>query len=162
MWIPGLRYPHNWWETWAVETAEPEECIKDMGRAIQNVADSARAPEGVGGGSMLFHLASLRYDADERTGYATMLCMTKARWVDIVELKVLKPEDGGAGSRVQAHGYSTGFLPLNIPLACVLNIPLCFIPFSDKKIIRTSWMPGIRNRLEHKAIVLPDSSCYKI
>lgn len=75
-----------------------------MGRAIQNIADSARAPEGVGGGSMLFHLDSLRYVADERTGYATMLCMTKARWVDIVELKVSKPEGGGAGSQVQAHG----------------------------------------------------------
>lgn len=104
MWLPVLRYPHNWWETWTVSTAEPEECINDMGRAIENVADSARAPEGVGGGSMLFRLDSLRYSAEERAGYATMVCMTKARWVDIVELKVLKPEGGGAGSIVQAHG----------------------------------------------------------
>ena len=60
------------------------------------------------------------------------------------------------------HRYSTGFLPLKIPLAFLLNIPLCFIPFSDNKIIRTTWMPGIRNRLEHKAIVQEGSDRYKI
>lgn len=75
-----------------------------MGRAIEKVADSASAPEGVGGGSMLFHLDSLRYSAEDRTGYATMICVTKARWMDIVELKIYKPPDGSAGSEVQAHG----------------------------------------------------------
>lgn len=104
MWIPILRYPHNWWETWTVENAEPEVSIKDIGRAIEKIVDSAGAPEGVGGGQMLFHLASLRYSAEERTGYATMLCFTKARWMDIVELQVYKPKEGGAGSEVRAHG----------------------------------------------------------
>ncbi|CAN0430321.1 unnamed protein product [Laminaria digitata] len=124
---------------------------------------------------MLFHLSSLRYSAEDRTGYATMLCLTKARWLDIVELKVYKPErpggeagEGGgagapmAGCEILAHGYSTGFLPLKIPLAALINLPLCFIPFSDKKIIRISWMPGIRNRLEHKATVQPGTDGYKL
>lgn len=57
--------------------------------------------------------------------------------------------------------YSTGFLPLKIPLAFLLNIPLCFLPFSDNKIIRNTWMPGIRNRLEHRAIVQEGSEGYK-
>lgn len=104
IWLPVLRYPHNWWETWTVDNAEPEVCIKDVGRAIEKVAGSANAPEGVGGGQMLFHLDSLRYSAEERTGYATMMCLTKARWMDIVELKVYKPAGGGAGSEIQAHG----------------------------------------------------------
>lgn len=104
MWVPVLRYPHNWWETWTVPTAEPEECVLDMGRAIEKVAASASAPEGVGGGNMLFHLDSLRYSADDRTGHATMLCITKARWLDIVELKIYKPPSGASGTEVQAHG----------------------------------------------------------
>lgn len=104
IWLPVLRYPHNWWETWTVETAEPEECVLDMGRAIEKVAASASAPEGVGGGNMLFHLDSLRYSAEDRTGYATMLCVTKARWMDIVELKIRKPQDGSPGSEIEAHG----------------------------------------------------------
>lgn len=63
---------------------------------------------------------------------------------------------------LEHYRYATGFLPLKIPLACILNIPLCFVPFSDRKIIRTYWMPGIRNRLEHKATVRPGSESYKI
>lgn len=104
MWLPGVRYPHNWWETWKVGAAEPEVCVKDVGRAIEHVASTCGAPEGVGGGQMLFHLSSLRYEADEGAGYATMVCLTKARWMDIVELRISKPEDGGEGSEVQAHG----------------------------------------------------------
>eukprot|EP00752_Nemacystus_decipiens_P009971 g8893.t1 len=162
MWLPGLRYPHNWWETWSVATAEPEVCVKDIGRAIENVAVAAASPEGIGGGQMVFQLAGLRYSAEEGAGYARMICVSKARWLDIVELRVYKPEGGGEGCEVAAHGYSTGFLPLKIPLAFLLNIPLCFIPFSDNKIIRTTWMPGIRNRLEHKATVQEGSDRYKI
>ncbi|CAN0333178.1 unnamed protein product, partial [Hapterophycus canaliculatus] len=70
MWIPGIRYPHNWWETWKVETAEPEVCVRDMGRAIENVAVAAASEEGIGGGQMVFQLASLRYSAEEGAGYA--------------------------------------------------------------------------------------------
>ncbi|CAM9191214.1 unnamed protein product [Ectocarpus sp. 4 AP-2014] len=165
MWLPGLRYPHNWWETWSVATAEPEVCVRDMGRAIENVAIAAESSEGIGDGQMVFQLASLRYCAEEGVGYAKMICVSKASyqgWLDIVELKVYKPEDGGEGSEVAAHGYSTGFLPLKIPLACLINIPLFFIPFSDNKIIRNTWMPGIRNRLEHKAFVQEGSERYKL
>eukprot|EP00903_Cladosiphon_okamuranus_P016073 g14837.t1 len=162
MWLPGIRYPHNWWEKWTVATAETEVCVKDIGRAIENVAAAAVSPEGIGGGQMVFQLAGLWYCAEKGMGYAKMICVTKARWMDIVELRVCKPEGGGEGCEVTAHGYSTGFLPLKIPLACLINIPLCFIPFSDNRIIRNTWMPGIRNRLEHKAIVQEGSDRYKL
>lgn len=79
MWIPGIRYPHNWWETWKVATAEPEVCVRDMGRAIENVAAAAESEEGIGGGQMVFQLASLRYSAEEGAGYARMICVSKVR-----------------------------------------------------------------------------------
>lgn len=104
MWLPGFRFPHNWWETWSVADAQPEVCIKDLGRAIENVAAAAESAEGIGGGQMVFQLASLRYDAEEGAGYAKMICVTKARWMDIVELRVTKPEGDGEGSEVAAHG----------------------------------------------------------
>lgn len=59
---------------------------------------------------MLFHLSSLRYSAEDKTGFATMLCLTKARWLDVVELKVYKPEqaegggEAGSGCEILAHG----------------------------------------------------------
>lgn len=87
-----------------METAGPETCTRDIGRAIENVSISAGSPEGVGGGQMLFHLSYLRYSVEENTGYAKMVCLTKARWMDIVELKISAPQGGGEGSEISAHG----------------------------------------------------------
>lgn len=79
-------------------------CVKDIGRAIENVAAAAISPEGIGGGQMVFQLAGLRYSAEEGAGYAEMICVSKARWLDIVELRVHKAEGGGEGCEVTAHG----------------------------------------------------------
>eukprot|EP00924_Labyrinthula_sp_SR-Ha-C_P006425 maker-scaffold_57-snap-gene-1.5-mRNA-1 protein AED:0.02 eAED:0.02 QI:115/1/1/1/0.66/0.5/4/31/179 len=52
-----------------------------------------------------------------------------AKWLDLVELKLRKGEEGE--TVVAARAYSTGFLPLSIPLAPILNIAFCWFPFQD-------------------------------
>merc|ERR1712157_357868 len=56
---------------------------------------------------------------------------TKAGWLDVVSLEIYLSDKDSTNITIKATGGSTGFLPLSIPLAPLLNCVLCWWPFSD-------------------------------
>eukprot|EP01083_Nonionella_stella_P175521 611456_1 len=52
-------------------------------------------------------------------------------WLDIVILKVYWDDKTPLEVRIEAIAGATGVLPLLIPLAPLLNVVLCWVPFSD-------------------------------
>ncbi|CAM9335883.1 unnamed protein product [Discosporangium mesarthrocarpum] len=153
--LPGFRFPHNWKERWTVPDADPEDVTKDIGVAADRMMMGAED-------GYIYHLDELRYSVSGKIGHATLIILTKSRWMDMVDFEVRKPADGGAGSVVLAHGYSTGFLPVSIPLAPILNIPLCILPFSDGMVIRKKWMAGIQKHMQTGAILVEGSGGYQL
>ncbi|CAM9398793.1 unnamed protein product, partial [Choristocarpus tenellus] len=156
IWLPGLRYPHNWRETWNVAgSLSPDAVLKDVGHAMEKmkVVDEGEA-------GFLFHLEGLKYSASDESGRAWMVILTKNRWMDIVEINVHK-KTGGSEVEIEAHGYSTGLLPLCIPGAVLLNVVLCFFPFSDRQIIGKEWMPMLRKHMDFEVTRVDGSAHYQ-
>eukprot|EP00658_Telonema_sp_P-2_P041320 TRINITY_DN2953_c0_g1_i2.p1 TRINITY_DN2953_c0_g1~~TRINITY_DN2953_c0_g1_i2.p1 ORF type:complete len:102 (+),score=17.30 TRINITY_DN2953_c0_g1_i2:163-468(+) len=59
-----------------------------------------------------------------------MIFTPGCRWLDILEVRC-KPSDAGEScTNVYLKSYSSGFLPLTIPLAPLLNFCLFFVPFA--------------------------------
>lgn len=54
----------------------------------------------------------------------------KNAWLDVVTLKIIIDRDTNT-IKINGIGESTGFLPLIIPLAPIVNIILCWFPFDD-------------------------------
>lgn len=67
---------------------------------------------------------------DEERGYVRIFAFTRANWLDVMEFTL-------RGNKLQAHSFSSGFLPLSIPLAVILNCVLFWIPFYDKRFNRS-------------------------
>eukprot|EP00924_Labyrinthula_sp_SR-Ha-C_P006480 snap_masked-scaffold_80-processed-gene-0.3-mRNA-1 protein AED:1.00 eAED:1.00 QI:0/0/0/0/1/1/3/0/177 len=76
------------------------------------------------------------------SGYIKIAVLTPgAKWLDIVELKLKNKDEV---TLVTADSYSTGFLPLSIPLAPLLNIAFCWFPFRDRNGQCQKWLMAIR------------------
>jgi hypothetical protein len=114
MWIPGVRSFHSEQHEWRV--AAP------AGQVLEAVVEAAAG---------LTTRGWSQYEVDKAGRRVVLNYVTRvAKWLDQVELRF--EEVGPSSTVVRVHAYSTGMLPLLIPLAPLLNILLIFFPFLDK------------------------------
>jgi hypothetical protein len=114
MWLPGVRRMH-----WEIHEWELEESVE---AAMSLVWDCAF--DGSRGWS--------QYKLDRAGRRMVLHFLTpKAKWLDALELSFSAAGTGG-GTRVRVSAFSTGMLPLSIPLAPLLNVALLWFPFGDK------------------------------
>jgi hypothetical protein len=69
------------------------------------------------------------HSVDEGRGCVVLNWLTpRLKWLDQARFRF---EAYGQGCKVDIYAYSTGFLPLIVPFAPVLNCALFFVPFMD-------------------------------
>lgn len=115
MWIPGIRNIHSHKVTW--ESDKPSIVVL---KALVSAIDAIKQKDDTGA----------YYDihkVNTETFFLRIFCFTRAEWLDIVEIKVKE------GS-IQAKSFSSGFLPLFIPFAFILNCAFFWVPFYDNKL----------------------------
>ena len=64
-----------------------------------------------------------------------VLTWTQAEWLDSFDVRLSKTD---RGTRATASFYASGFFPTSMPLAPLLNIAMCWLPFAS---------PGPRNEM---------------
>ena len=131
-WIPFVRMPHKWNEMWLVRDRTPAECVKAIVKATEELCEK--------GGKWVYEVV----DAEEESGRLVICCYTRARWMDVITINFSKVV---SGSNASVSHYSSGFLPLIVPLAPILNCVLCFIPFYDGQLAARRWLPTLRKGL---------------
>lgn len=115
MWMPGIRNIHSHSETWESDKP-PEEVLTALVRAIEHI----RQRDDTGA----------YYDihkVNKEKLFLRVFCFTKAEWLDVVEITV-------KGDCIQAKSFSSGFLPLFIPFAFIINCVFFWFPFYDNKL----------------------------
>ncbi len=98
----------------------------------------------------------------EFEGFLRIYCFTNAKWLDLAEIRIRPHKEEGSclsknisllkfsslpfsfsvanRLRVAFRGFSSGFLPLSIPLAPLWNIFLFWIPFYDSNLQSEMWV----------------------
>ncbi|GFN97871.1 hypothetical protein PoB_002437700 [Plakobranchus ocellatus] len=120
VWIPGLRNLHSTKETWTFESNSHQSNLDSILNAINKVIDKDT--------SKFFWQVqpppvALGNETDSKS-FIRIFTFTRAEWLDITEITL-------SGNKAEVWAFSSGFLPLIIPFACILNVPLFWIPFLD-------------------------------
>ncbi|RDD36478.1 hypothetical protein TrispH2_011191 [Trichoplax sp. H2] len=116
IWVPGLRNVHTVKEEWTIE-ASPGDAFD---KAIEAIEEVKKQEEFV-------QVHMINKDSREiRLFYFT----SKAQWLDIMELHFKRGLDDETAI-VDARSFSSGLLPVCIPLSFVLNTVFFFFPFLD-------------------------------
>ncbi|XP_012942979.1 uncharacterized protein LOC106012991 [Aplysia californica] len=115
VWVPGLRNLHSHRETWTLPSDSHQNNLESVLGALMTVIKEDKS------GSFW---DVQKNDLQVARGFIRVFVYTRAEWLDIIELTF-------KGTEVQVWSFSSGFLPLFIPFACVLNVPLFWIPFLD-------------------------------
>ncbi|RUS72014.1 hypothetical protein EGW08_020228 [Elysia chlorotica] len=124
VWIPGLRNLHSTRETWTFEGGSHQDNL----HAIQNAINKVIAKD-----TSKFYwqvqqpnvpLGNETTPLQDSKSFVRIFTFTRAEWLDITEITL-------AGNKAEVWAFSSGFLPLIIPLACFLNVPFFFFPFLD-------------------------------
>eukprot|EP00475_Leptophrys_vorax_P032698 TRINITY_DN5078_c0_g1_i1.p1 TRINITY_DN5078_c0_g1~~TRINITY_DN5078_c0_g1_i1.p1 ORF type:complete len:200 (-),score=23.69 TRINITY_DN5078_c0_g1_i1:102-701(-) len=139
MWAIGCRYPHAYCETWSVTATSVPDWITVLKKACYT-ADRAELNHGTGK-RMIWHKSSVSAD---QVGFARIKCFTRAGWLDLLEFEIRQSNFEPGRLNVKVHGFSTGYWPLSIPCAVLLNIGCCFCPFGDHN-FPALWMASIRD-----------------
>ncbi|CAL1534403.1 unnamed protein product [Lymnaea stagnalis] len=111
VWLPGIRSLHSHQEKWKFNSDSVKDNLDSVLRAVADVVKADRS----------------RSYWDIQTvarGFLRVFVYTRAEWLDIIEIKFI-------GKTAEVWSFSSGFLPLIIPFACLLNVPLFWIPFLD-------------------------------
>jgi hypothetical protein len=111
IWLPKVRNMHSEEQEWTF-ACESDKAIADLVKAVEGL-------QGQG-----FRLKAL----DQSAGRVVVNFYTKAGWLDQYRFKF---EAVQGGCKAKVYGFSTGFLPMAIPGAPVLNCALSFIAFAD-------------------------------
>lgn len=108
-WLWGVRNAHSEEERWLIPDTRSSDVIKILEDFV--LSDSTK------------------YNIARRTLTELVVdVITPVRWLDQLRLEF---RDVEGGSECHAVGCSTGFLPLIVPLAPLLNALLCWVPFGD-------------------------------
>eukprot|EP01083_Nonionella_stella_P015135 42373_1 len=117
-WIPYIRNCHRQSTTWSLKSES-----KTKGEEYVNTIND------------VFEHCQLIIYQSKATSYGFLIeayDFTKCcGWLDIVILKVYWDDKTPLEVRIEAIAGATGVLPLLIPLAPLLNVVLCWVPFSD-------------------------------
>ncbi|KAK6192705.1 hypothetical protein SNE40_004131 [Patella caerulea] len=110
MWLPGVRNFHCHKESWLCDASE-----KDRVTAVLESLKRVKQEDDT----------NSFYDIHKVTdNFVRIFVFTFVEWLDIIEIE-MKP------NITHVTAFSSGFLPLCIPFACVINLALFWIPFSD-------------------------------
>lgn len=147
MWVPGVRTLHLYEEVVILDKVNSFAALQD--------ALSKCTPRT---GHMQLHDINVVDTPKRHLLTATVRCFTKSGWLDLVDVKATKK--GENQIRVEFRSYSTGFLPLSIPGACLLNLAFFWVPFSDNGFPRGIWIKSIKKALEKAGVdtITPVSS----
>lgn len=117
LWFCGVRNLHVAREMWDIPNCTPTECLDSLVSAVEKIADSE--PTG-----------QLRMQkVDRQTWFCQIFSLTRScGWLDVVEVEFRPAKEGG--TEAEAISFSTGFLPVSIPLAFMWNAVLFWLPFS--------------------------------
>lgn len=119
-WLPtSLRDMHRGEEEWTFASSSIESVFSNYAKILEEKLDKKSSF------AKCFKLKSV----DEATKTITLHYLTKnAKWLDVYTLKF---SDSESGVKCKAVGISTGFLPLILPFAPVLNVVLFWLTFHD-------------------------------
>jgi hypothetical protein len=71
----------------------------------------------------------------QRDAIIDVWAVTKLGWLDLMRID-FKRDDATGGTQIHVRGWSTGFFPLSIPGAALLNVACFFIPFGGVSYLR--------------------------
>lgn len=135
--IPLLRTPHGWWETWLVE-ASAADCVAGLERGLNELSAST-------GSGFVYRLDGVVRTPQYGMASARVLIFTKARWMDVADLRFKDKADGTCACSVRY--FATGLLPLTLWGAPILNVALCWFPFWHMGLPRSTTLPAIRSAI---------------
>lgn len=114
MWLPGVRNLHCHKVTW--QSDRPQ---LDVLAALVNAVQQIKATDDTGA---FYDI----HKVDKDKFFLRVFCFTRAEWLDVVEIEVLKDQ-------IEAKSFSSGLFPLIIPFAFLLNLVFFWVPFYDNK-----------------------------
>jgi len=130
-WVPGLRTPHIYEETWRANST-PSVCLLATVRAAKQLRRTVKC-----------QVKTMSEWSDQAS--ATLYFFTeKLSWMDVVDVS-LTPCDGS--TLITLRSCSSGLLPASFPLAPLLNACLFFIPFYDLDQNR-SWIRCLKQKFD--------------
>ncbi|XP_064613001.1 uncharacterized protein LOC135476800 [Liolophura sinensis] len=112
VWVPGIRDLHRHRESWRTKIPA-RDFMKLTLTALETLIKSDTK-------GTYYDIHKL----DEQECFIRILVFTWAEWLDVVEIQFYD-------NQAEVYSFSSGFLPVCVPFAFVLNAVLCFIPFSD-------------------------------
>ncbi|GFS02369.1 hypothetical protein ElyMa_006443700 [Elysia marginata] len=125
VWVPGLRNLHSHRETWTFKEDSSHQGNLD---SILNAINKVIAKDT---SKFYWHVQQPAAAVGNETtplqdskSFVRIFTFTRAEWLDITEITL-------SGNKAEVWAFSSGFLPLIIPLACFLNVPFFFFPFLD-------------------------------
>ncbi|XP_076319151.1 uncharacterized protein LOC143230050 [Tachypleus tridentatus] len=134
VWLPGVRFPHQYQETWHV-AANPTVCSQAVVEAVSNINQQDNKGK---------YYQINRVKVDNNSAFVRILCFTRMRWVDVVEMKITCELD--KGSNIVVRSFSSGILPVWIPASFIFSCVMFIVPFYDKG-RNAKWVKAIRDTL---------------
>eukprot|EP00656_Telonema_subtile_P012759 TRINITY_DN16447_c0_g1_i1.p1 TRINITY_DN16447_c0_g1~~TRINITY_DN16447_c0_g1_i1.p1 ORF type:complete len:208 (+),score=42.04 TRINITY_DN16447_c0_g1_i1:186-809(+) len=117
IWLPLIRWPHFTEKRWVFNVG-PEEAMTLIRDALEHFSGHKEHGE----------FRDQVIAKSSPTAQNVMIFTPCARWLDMFEVRCKAGETGH--SEVYIKSYSSGFLPMVVPLAPLLNVALFFIPFA--------------------------------
>lgn len=145
LWFFGVRNVHVAREVWEIPGCTPSKCLESLLSAVEKVADSEPT------GQLHVH------KADHKTWFCQIFSLTRTcGWLDVVEIQFRPGQD--EGTEASAVSFSTGVLPVNIPLAFIWNAVLFWVPFSGNGFNRKR-LAALRQAMECDVSYREVSTC---
>lgn len=117
LWFCGVRNLHAAREIWEIPSCSPAKCLESLLAAVEKIADSEPT------GQLRTH------KVNHQTWSCQIFSLTRScGWLDVVEVEFRPAKEGG--TEASAVSFSTGVLPVAIPLAFIWNAFLFWAPFS--------------------------------
>ncbi|XP_076453429.1 uncharacterized protein LOC143288646 [Babylonia areolata] len=112
MWIPGLNRLHSHREIWtSTRGSTADEILHSVERALLKVIETDRSHSD-------FIITKAESD------FLQIHVLTRVEWLDVIEMRF-------QDNTVKISAFSSGFLPLCLPGACLLNVVFFWVPFLD-------------------------------
>ncbi|XP_046839500.1 uncharacterized protein LOC124433766 [Xenia sp. Carnegie-2017] len=121
VWLPGVRNLHSCAERWEIPELVPEESLQKVIDAVARLAEME---------DIYLH------SVDREKNFVQIFCYTKAGWLDVVEIDLYPGRF--QGTQGNARSFSTGLLPVWVPLSFLLNSIFFFVPFYDRNLNRNA------------------------
>ncbi|XP_043238924.1 uncharacterized protein LOC122390251 isoform X1 [Amphibalanus amphitrite] len=114
-WLPGLRTPHMFEETWRAGST-PSVCLLALVRAAKQLRAGVKCQV----------KTMSEWSSQAR---ATLHFFTASlSWLDVVDVDFVSVD---GSTIITLRSFSSGLLPVSLPLAPLLNACLFFFPFYD-------------------------------